>query len=213
MKKGFTLIEMLVVIGIITVLSGALLMGFNRAVKSAQKAKAQELVSNAATALSVILQKNGTWPQTIQTEAASGKGRMTPKIAKTFAAYKLMGVNAGDKKSGYALKGTDRCGIVTPWAVAVLKRKNSTAENDGIDLAVPGYKAGRKTVQDHQLYFAVDLDGDGITEADMQGVGIIKVRATAVVWCAGQDGELDDYKKVGRTDDVYSWQKAQESKQ
>ena len=216
MKKGFTLIEMLVVIGIIAVLSGSLLMGFNRVVKSARRAKAQEIVSNAATALAAILQKNGSWPRAILNEANGGQGRMTIAVAKACYKNGVLGVNCKDKenKDGthtYTLMGTDRCGIVSPWAVTVLKAKDG-AEGEGMELAVPGYKKGKKTVKDHQLYFAVDLDGDGITEASMEGKGNVRIRATAVVWCAGADGELDDYTKMGRTDDVYSWQKSQEDK-
>jgi len=56
-KSGFSLIEMLVVIGIISVLSGALIMGIDRVRKTAQRSKAQEIVSNTATALGLIFQK------------------------------------------------------------------------------------------------------------------------------------------------------------
>ena len=65
-NKGFTLIEILVVIGIIAVLSGALMMGFGRVTRSAQRAKATELVSQTAQALVVLRQKNGrTWPSVL----------------------------------------------------------------------------------------------------------------------------------------------------
>lgn len=45
MKKGFTLVEMLVVIGIIVILLGASIGGFSKMTKSAERAKARELVS------------------------------------------------------------------------------------------------------------------------------------------------------------------------
>ena len=56
-KSGFTLVEMLVVIGIIAVLSAAGMVGYSRIIKSARKAKTVELVANAATALAHILNK------------------------------------------------------------------------------------------------------------------------------------------------------------
>ena len=211
-RKGFTLIEMLVVIGIIAVLAGALMAGFGRVTKSAQRAKAQEIVSNAAAALNILYERNNyKWPEAIKREGASGKGRLNVDVTKVFARHDLMGVTyrktSTDGTTVYTLQGTDRCGIVTPWAAAVLKRTTG-GENSGSDLKVPS----GGTVSDHVLYFAVDTKGDGITEAQMEGVGTVKVRARAVVWCAGADGVLDDYAKSGRTDDVYSWQKGQEQK-
>ena len=59
MKRGFTLIEMLVVIGIIAVLAGASIGVFAKASKKAQLAKGRELVSNVATALATIYQQSG----------------------------------------------------------------------------------------------------------------------------------------------------------
>ena len=54
MKKGFTLIEMLVVIGIIAVLVGASIGGFSAMTRTAERAKCQELVSNVATVLCIL---------------------------------------------------------------------------------------------------------------------------------------------------------------
>ena len=62
-KAGFTLMEMLVVIGIISVLMGVAVAGFGGMTKRAQRAKTQELVSNAATALTMIFQEKKSWPK------------------------------------------------------------------------------------------------------------------------------------------------------
>ncbi len=206
-KKGFTLIEMLVVIGIIAILMGALLAGFNQITKSAQRARAQETVSNAAAALTFLLQKDGAWPQSIITEAAKNPSQMTKDVARALGKKKVMNVNM--KGSANILIGTDRCGIVSPWAAAVLKRTGgaNASENSNIDEKVP--TGG--TVRDHILYFAVDLDGDGITEANINGT-TVRIRASAVAWCAGADGKLAPHSQMGRSDDVYSWQKSQEKK-
>ncbi|MBR3957296.1 MAG: prepilin-type N-terminal cleavage/methylation domain-containing protein, partial [Kiritimatiellae bacterium] len=50
-RRGFTLIEMLVVIGIIATLMGVMLASVTKFIKSAEKTRCQELVANTATAL------------------------------------------------------------------------------------------------------------------------------------------------------------------
>ena len=205
-KRGFTMVEMLVVVGIIAVLAGALMAGFGRISKTAQRAKAQETVSNAATALSIILQRNGAWPKTIRTyHGADGEGKgMVTEVAKVFAKYNLMNVACKDRANGdYTPLGVDRLGIVDPWAVAVLKRNKSASSTTKVPSG--------GTVQSHVIYYAIDEDVDGITEATVNGKSI-RVRASALAWCAGADGVLADYLKRGRTDDVYSWRADQEQK-
>lgn len=209
-RKGFTLIEMLVVLGIIAVLTGSLVVGFGRVTKTAQRAKAQETVSNAAAALSILLQQNGAWPKKIISQGGSdseGMG-MTVDIARIFAQKKLMGVTYDLNSSDYTPIGTDRCGIVDPWAVAVLKRSRDANENSKVPSG--GF------VKSHRIFYAIDEDGDGIVgrgENVSVGGAPVKVRATAIAWCAGADGVLADPKKErGRSDDVYSWRADQEVK-
>lgn len=209
-KRGFTLIELMVVIGIIAILSGALMMGFSRITKSAQRAKAVETVSNVAQALVILRHKNGNaWPKVIlDYEGADGQGKgMVVDVTKKFAEKSLLSIssknpNPSSGTANYTPIGVNRCGLVDPWAEAVLKRPRA-------DVSTKVPSGG--TVQDHIIYYAVDRDGDGITEASVGGQNI-KVRAEAIAWCAGADGVIAPYMNRGRSDDVYSWDAAKEKR-
>lgn len=202
MKKAFTLIEMLVVIGIIVVLMGASLAGFSKMRASAEKAKAQELVSQAATSLSAIFTADGVWPQVIR-EHSEGDGLIDKKVAYQIAKRGMMSItyDASRKEA----TGLDRWGVVSPWATEALKKADKGATDS---LVVGTDKTGRRrTVKDHTLRFKVDLDGDGVIDGvSVSGAGeTIRVRATAAVWCAGKDGRLENYRDGLKSDDVYSW--------
>ena len=201
-KSGFTLVEMLVVIGIIAVLSAAGMVGYSRIIKSARKAKTVELVSNAATALTHILNKEGTWPEELLQNG--GNGQLDKDIAKVFIRYNLLGLSYNQKsgsEGNYTLVGKDRCGIVDAEAEAVLKGNKRAQESTSVPSG--------KTVQEHILYYAIDEDGDGFTNVRMRDSGMqLKVRATAVVYSAGPNG-VEEYDSYGRNDDVYSWRPTQ----
>ena len=207
MKKAFTLIEMLVVIGIIVILTGVSISGFSKMRASAEKARAQELVSQTATSLSAIFTADGVWPQVIR-EHSEGDGLVDKKVAYQIAKRGMMSITYdADRKES---TGLDRFGVVSPWATEALKKADKGASDS---LAVGTDKSGRqRTVKDHTLRFKVDLDGDGIIEnvaVSGSGGSTIRVRATAAVWCAGKDGKLEDYRDGLRSDDVYSWTSGQ----
>ena len=92
MKRGFTLVEMLIVIGIIAILTGAAMTGFRGAVEKAQAAKCQELVHNVSTALVKVFQDNGSWPSRI-ISAGQGSGEMTAEIGGELARRKALSLN------------------------------------------------------------------------------------------------------------------------
>ena len=202
MKRGFTLVEMLVVMGIIAVLISASLGGYSAMVKAAERAKCQELVSNAATALTAIFQNEGVWPKVLRENGAKD-GLLDENSALALVSN---GRNYFSlTKNGSKLGGHDKWGIVTPWAAAVIKRLGEHAK--------PESPVGSKTVKDHILHYAVDLDGDGKIIGASVGGQSVNVRATAIVWCCGKDGNVDPYPYVsgggGKTDNVYSWTPAQ----
>ena len=201
MRKGFTLVEMLVVIGIIAVLIGASVAGYSRMTKSAEKAKIQELVRDTATALTALFQTEGNWPKRLATAASSGDGQLDETAALPLARGKYMSLTTTGSGQSMKLAGLDRFGVVTPWASAVIKRKGTSATaSDKV--------SGTVTVKDHTLHFALDLSGKGVIEAKVGGE-TVKIRATAAVWSIGKSGG-DEGKPwpyaVGRKkDDVYSW--------
>lgn len=195
MKKGFTLVEMLVVIGIIAALIAASLVGYSSMLASAERTKAQELVSNVATALTAIFDADGIWPKSLRTNGGTG-GPLDENAAYVLGSRGYLSLTRDD--SNKKLAGVDRFGIVTPWATAVIKNRGSSASLSTI-------VSGDKTIKDHQLQYAIDLDGDGIINDVSVGGESISVRATAIVWCAGKDGKMEAYSKGLKSDDVYSW--------
>lgn len=203
MKKGFTLIEMLVVIGIIAALIAAAIGSYSGVTRAAEKAKCRELVAQVATALTTLYQREGNWPKLL---ALQGKtdGRLDAETAVALKGYFGLNVDDSGKLAGY-----DRFGIVTPWAQAVIKRGGREAS---LDTVVSAGKHGEMTVKDHILHYALDLDGDGIIDGALVGGESVDVRATAIVWCGGKDGYVEPYSKGVKRDDVHSWTPGQTQK-
>ena len=224
-QSGFTLIEMMVVIGIIGILAAVLTGGYTYAVKSAQRAKAGEAVSNARSALEMLYQRAEGWPQAIIDARKEGEYQvMDENVARVLFKYGLLNVDCkkvgsvGQLESDYTLRGVDRCGIADPWAQEALKAADKNLSGQAL-LSRTVSTGG--TVRDHLIYFAVDQNDDGFVEKS-EGAPVSKVRGRVITWCAGADGGLGDCStdKRGKTkvngrsvtngDNVYSWQRAQE---
>ena len=208
--KGFTLVELLVVLGIIAILSAASIGGFSFVTRRAEQAKGRELVSNTATALGALLQAQHRWPPSLLQEAQGG-GILTARAAACLAVNKLMSLSYttmdDDGETVYTLSGLDRCGIVSPWATAVLKK--SGPNESALNKKVPS----GGTVSDHRLHFALDDDGDGITEVRLKSK-TLRIRGNCAVWSWGRNGVEDDYgasmDSRGAADDIFSWSRNQE---
>lgn len=202
MKRGFTLVEMLVVIGIIVVLMGAAVASFGKLTKGAEKAKSQELVSQVSTALSKIWNSEGNWPKRFRDVGETG-GILDADNALILAKKGVFSFSSKKDSDGkpVALVGKDRFGLVTPWASKILERNASATEGTRV--------GGASTIADHRLHFAVDVDGDGVIRGVNVGGETVNIRATAAVWCigksGGQGGQPWPYTTGQKKDDVYSW--------
>ena len=203
-RQGFTLIELLVVIGIIAVLIGVSVGGYSSMTKAADKANAQELVNNVATALTALYQQEGNWPKRLATGARSGDGQLDEEVCIPLAKRGCISLTTTGSGDSLKLAGNDRFGIITPWATAVVKRRGSSAQKDD--------RVGTQTVEKHRLHYALDLEGRGVVEARIGGE-TVKIRATAAVWCIGKSGgdggDPWPYSVGDRKGDVYSWTRGQ----
>lgn len=202
-RKGFTLIEMLVVIGIIAGLIAATIGGYSAVTKTAERTKCRELVSQVATAMTLLYQKEGNWPKRLAIQGRAD-GKLDADTAVALKDWFSLTVDGNGKLTGY-----DRFGIVTTWASAVFKRVGNATT---LQTTVSSGEHGTSTIDDHILHFAVDADGDGIIDNAMVGGESVTVRATAIVWCGGADGYIEPYTKGLKSDDIYSWSAGQRVK-
>ncbi|MBQ3289057.1 MAG: type II secretion system protein [Kiritimatiellae bacterium] len=200
--SGFTLIEMLVVMGILAILIGAGMTTFSSATKKAQQARAREVVSNVATALEAIYQRESSFPRRVISNG-SRDGEMTADVAYELAKRNAMTLtyDSSTKKT----VGADRCGILTPWGQDTVKRKGNKGVSDGTAVPSGG------TIRDHRIHFAVDTEGLGYVNASVGGE-TLKIRASAVAWSCGRDGKIWKYSDGLKRDNCYSWSRQQVEK-
>ena len=193
MKKGFTLIEILVVIAILGVLMSGFIFKLTDAPDKAKKAVCEDYVRQVATAIGAI----EPWSRGLYSGSNSEEG-LTETTA--YALHKILGC----KTKGNKLSGYDRFGIVTPWATETIKKLGSSCD---LNSAVTASKASG-TIRDHILRYAIDDNEDGIVIANVGGTAI-RIRALVAVWCSGADGIIEPYYKGLKGDDIYSWSPSQ----
>ena len=199
-RRGFTLVEILVVITILGVLMVVLVTSFGGARKKAEKAKCQELVSQVATVFMAIYDtgvgdREGMWPEPLLENSNSERGIDT-KVGLYLAKHG-MGLSVSD--DGGRLIGKDQCGVLSPWAEKVMQgRKNDGAVKD--DTFVPS----GGTIESHRLRYALCGERGKVQGANVGGEKV-DIDVKVAVWCCGADGKIEPYSKGRRGDDVYSW--------
>ena len=198
-KRGFTLVELLVVVAILGILMAVLLVPFNTGKKNAEKAKCEELVSEVATVLTKIHDdgagdREGVWPEVLLDNSNTERG--LDEVAGYLLARKGMNLtyNADSRK----LVGNDRFGIISPWAEAAVKGRKS----GGTSLTTHVPSGG--TIESHRLRYAL-CDNTGKVKGANVGGEAVDIDVKAAVWCAGADGKIEPYSEGIRSDDVYSW--------
>lgn len=203
-RCGFTLVEMLVVIGILGILSAGLISSFSHVRKAALKSEAQNQVSEVATAFTLYLQKERAWPQAW---LDADKREMDEEVCWYFQEAKLLDVSTYMYEGGKVKEMTDaninkqsldRFGLLDPWGRRALKKKANATKNDRVP--------NGGTFEEHRIQFRLDKNYDGwVDQTEGLPAKSSKVRASVVVWSRGPDGK-DDLDRFGKPmDDSLSW--------
>lgn len=196
-REGFTLVEMLVVIGIIGIMSGALVAGVSQVKRIAIRHKAQEAVTDTTVALNLYLQGEREWHKDMINAL-----EMDYDVTKRLARKKLLdAVVPNDPATSTSL---DRFGLLDEWGRKQLRRNPNVSSasqrgTDGLQIA------------DHRIQFRLDTDYDGYVDGSEGSPNGLRIRASVIVWSRGPDGQ-DDFestnpKASGRYpyDDLISW--------
>lgn len=206
---GFTLVEMLVVIGIIGMLAIVMVSAASHMKATARRTHAQAMVSEVATALTVYLERYREWPEALTKRTKYEFDRDACWVLQEKKLYDVT-VKVWSSSEGkwiWQERSLDRFGLLDPWGRDALKRNPSATESSTI---VSG-----TALSDHRLQYRLDTNYDGKVNGEddppaptnPKTGSPMDVRASVLVWSRGPDG-IDDFensKKRYPSDDSLSW--------
>ena len=184
-NKGFTLVEMLVVMGLIGLLIAMMTGALKYVQATAWQARSQELVSNVATALTIYIQREGVWPK----EILESGGVVNNEVCKVLQLARLLDVTTVKADGTINQNSPERFGLLSPWGQRMVKLNPKLTASLG---SLPADAALRK----HMLQFRVDITLDGKIDSSDGQLGAIPgqgsvIRASAMVWSCGPNGKED----------------------
>ncbi len=182
-RSGFTLVEMLVVIGLIGVLAGVLVTSMSHLKVAAKQSHAQSLVSEAATALTLYLQGNRSWSVEMLS-ATELDQTICAQLQLKRHGGPFLDVTSVNDDGTMNKNSLDRYGLLDPWGRAMLKANPNLTES---------------AVRDHRIQIRLDKNLDGYVDSSEGTPGGARIRASAIAWSRGPDG------KDGTRDDRFSW--------
>jgi prepilin-type N-terminal cleavage/methylation domain-containing protein len=203
-NRGFTLVEMLVVIGIIGLLASVLTTGFGFAQTLAWQTQSQELVSNIATALGLYIQKEGSWPE----EILRSNGNVNNEVCKVLQEAKLLDLTTVKSDGTINQNSPERFGLFSPWGKRIIRKSPKLT-------ASLGSLCSMTEANKHMIQFRVDMDLDGKIDSNDAALGVIPgngapIRASAIVWSCGPHGKADgQWGARNAQDNRQSWSAGQ----
>ena len=181
---GFTVVELLVVVGLIGILAVSLVGSFGYLKTSAWQSRAQAQVSNAATALTTHLQKKRSWPEELLNSTTK---EFDADVCAALQKHQIIDVGTWLRLPSATDKGeknprsVDECGLLDPWGRALIRKI----------FANGGDPQNNPEVAKHRLQYRLDENFDGYVDKDEGLPKGDRVRGSVIVWSRGPDG-LDD---------------------
>lgn len=207
-KRGFTMVELLIVIGIIGMLSTVLIVSFGKVKSIAMRNEAQKVVDQAKVSLEAVLLAKQSWPVVLINNMSQGFNR---DVCWYLQQNNYMDLTTKEKNRqngvwDWSETSLDRFGLLDPWGRTALKI-NTGAKSDTEELG----NGNVSVFRDHVLQYRLDLNGDGfIDSSDCRGCSMpvegMRIRASVMVWSRGEDG-IDDgeHNKRYPVNDSLSW--------